>query len=266
LTIWDTARDPALDRYCDVLAAGFAQLQFSPERAIESADRAEIFSPGRAGPHVLRGRAQAAKKAWALARDHFEKARAIDPRSLEDPLTMREWARALGHVGRGREALDVYRTLGPRLSVLSSADDRARTFLDAAELAFSIGPSALDDAIAFLREARRLAGREIEWRVGAELALALDRQGANDEARAIVSELASQRRRPSPIPVADSESPDELAARALVLEVTDPRQAVDAWGRYLACAGDGAPFADHARAHALASHKKPTRARGDGSK
>jgi len=60
--------------------------------------------------------------------------------------------------------------------------------------------------------------------------------------------------------------PDELAARALVLEVTDPRQAVDAWGRYLARAGDGAPFADHARAHALASHKKPTRARGDGSK
>src|SRR5882724_9413065 len=79
LTIWDTARDPALDRYCDVLAAGFAQLQFSPERAIESADRAEIFSPGRAGPHVLRGRAQAAKKAWALVRDHFERARSIDP-------------------------------------------------------------------------------------------------------------------------------------------------------------------------------------------
>jgi len=265
-TIWDTARDPALDKYCDVLAAGFAQLQFSPERAIESADRAESASPGRAGPHVLRGRAEAMKKAWALARDHFERARSIDPRSLEDPLTMREWARALAHVGRGGEALDVYRTLGPRLSVLSSADDRARTFLEAAELAFSIGPRALDDAVAFLREARRLAGREIEWRVGAELALALDRKGANDEASAIVFELASRRRRPLPNPIAAAESADEMAARALVLEVRDPRQAVEAWGRYLARAGDSAPFAEHARAHALADRRKPSRARGDGSK
>ncbi len=264
-SFWEMARDPALDRYCDVLAAGFAQLPFSPDRAIENADRAESSSPGRAGPHVLRGRAQAIKRAWAEAREHFEKARAIDPRSLEDPLTMREWARALSHVGRGSEALEVYRTLGPRLSALSSADDRARTFLEAAELAFSLGPGALDDAISFLREARRLAGRDVEWRVGAELALALDRKGEKDEAAALAVELASQRRRSAPVATLASESADEVAARALVLETVDPKQAAEAWGRYLARASEG-PFAEHARTHAASVHRRPVKVRTDRAK
>ena len=83
-------------------------------------------SPGRAGPAVLRGRAYANKKSWEQAREAFEKARALDPRSLEDPLTMREWARALARVGRASDALAVYRTLCPRLSALSSPDDSGR--------------------------------------------------------------------------------------------------------------------------------------------
>lgn len=242
--MWEVARDPTLDRYCDLLATGFAQLTFSPDRALEAADRADAASPGRAGPAVLRGRAHANKKAWELARQQFEKARAIDARSLEDPLTMREWARALSHVGRGSEALAVYRTLGPRLSALSSSDDRARTFLEAAELAFSLGPDALDDAIAFLGEAKQLAGRDLEWRVGTELALALDRKGMRDEAWGLVADLARRWRksaRPAP-----AESADEQAATALVLEAIDPRQAADAWDGYLALAGDRAPFAEHA--------------------
>jgi tetratricopeptide (TPR) repeat protein len=198
-SVWDAARDPTLDRYCDLLATGFAQLPYSPDRAIELADKADGVSPGRAGPAILRGRAFSNKKVWDRAREQFDRARAIDPRSLEDPLTMREWARALTRVGRGTEALAVYRTLGPRLSALSSTDDRARTFLEAAELAFSLGPDALDDAIAFLGESKQLAGRDLEWRVGAELALALDRKGAKDEASGPTWHVDGQRaRRPSP--------------------------------------------------------------------
>ncbi len=261
-SVWDAARDPTLDRYCDLLATGFAQLPFSPDRAIEMADRAEGTSPGRAGPAILRGRAYSNKKAWDRARDEFDKARAIDGRSLEDPLTMREWARALSRVGRGAEALSVYRTLGPRLSALSSADDRARTFLDAAELAFSLGPSALDDAIAFLGEAKQLAGRELEWLVGAELALALDRKGAKDEASGLVSELARRWPKGSPPSIA-ADNIEAQAALALVLEVVDTRQAIEAWDRYLSGVGDKAPFAEHARQRAIAVRKgKGEQARG----
>jgi tetratricopeptide (TPR) repeat protein len=252
--VWDAARDPTLDRYCDFLALGFAQLPFSPDKALEIADRADAASPGRAGPAVLRGRAFANKKSWEQAREAFEKARGIDPRSLEDPLTMREWARALARVGRGADALAVYRTLGPRLSALSSPDDRARTFVEAAELAFSLGPDALDDAIAFLAEAKQLAGRDLDWRVGAELALALDRKGAHDEASGLVADLARRWRKGS-APSSGPENADELAASALVLESVDPRQAAELWEKYLAMA-DRAPFAEHARQRALAAHKK----------
>jgi tetratricopeptide (TPR) repeat protein len=258
--VWDAARDPTLDHYCDLLAIGFSQLPFSPDKALEIAERAEATSPGRSGPAVLRGRAFAMKKSWEQAREAFEKARAIDPRSLEDPLTMREWARALARVGRASDALAVYRTLGPRLSALASPDDRARTFVEAAELAFSLGPEALDDAVAFLGEAKQLAGRELEWRVGAELALALDRKGAKEEASGLVADLARRWRKGNASP-AGAESLDEQAAIALVLEAVDPRQATEAWEKYVAAA-ERAPFVDHARQHALGARRKA----GDGAR
>ncbi len=253
--MWDVARDPTLDGYCDLLATGFAQLPFSPDRAIETADRAEKASPGRAGPWVLRGRAHANKRSWEEARAAFEKARAIDTRSLEDPLTMREWARTLARVGRGKEALAVYRTLGPRLSALASPDDRARTFIEAAELGFSLGPEGLDDAIAFLGEAKQLAGRELEWRVGAELALALDRKGAKDEAAGLVADLARRFRKDARAP-STTENADELAAAALVLEAIDVRQSLEAWDKYVASVGERAPFAEHAQKRAAALRKR----------
>jgi hypothetical protein len=185
-------------------------------------------------------------KTWDKAAAEFERARAIDPRSVEDPASMREWARALARVSRATEALAVYRTLGPRLSALSSADERARTFLEGAEVAFSVGAIALDDAIAFLGEAKQLAARDLEWRVGAELALALDRKGAKDEAAGLVAELA-RRRKKGPRATTDPPSPDEQAATALVLESIDLRQSLEAWNHYLEMVGAGAPFSEHAR-------------------
>jgi hypothetical protein len=149
----------------------------------------------------------------------------------------------------------VYRTLGPRLSALAPPDDRARTFLEAAELAFAAGPQALDDAVAFLSEAKQLAGRELEWRIGAELALAFDRKGAKDEASGLVVDLA-RRSKGRVRPLVNPEATDELAASALVLEAINARQACEAWEKYLTTVGERAPFADHARQHLAAMRKK----------
>lgn len=168
---------------------------------------------------------------------------------------MREWARTLARVGRGKEALAVYRTLGPRLSALASSDDRARTFIEAAELGFSLGPEGLDDAVAFLGEAKQLAGRELEWRVGAELALALDRKGAKDEAAGLVADLARRFRKDARAP-STTENAEELAAAALVLEAIDVRQALEAWDKYVASVGERAPFAEHAQKRATALRKR----------
>jgi hypothetical protein len=56
-------------------------------------------------------------------------------------------------------------------------------------------------------------------------------------------------------PAPATEGADEQAATALVLEAIDPRQAAEAWGRYLALAGDRAPFAEHARQRASSLRK-----------
>src|SRR5262249_1889132 len=103
-------------------------------------------------------------------------------------------------------------------------------------------------------EAKQLAGRDLEWRVGAELALALDRKGAKDEAAGLVADLARRWRKGS-APPPGSESPDELAATALVFEAIDARRAVELWDKYLATA-EHAPFGEHARQRALSARKK----------
>jgi hypothetical protein len=253
--VWQAARDPNLDRYCDLLARGFGQLPFSPETARETADLADRTAPGHAGPSVLRGRAYALSKLWDRAAAELQRARDIDSRSLEDPFTMREWARALAHTGRGLEALAVYRTLGPRLSLLPSADDRARTFLEGAELAFSLGPQGLDDAIAFLGEAKQMGIRDLEWRVGSALALAFDRRGARDEAMGLVTDLARRFRKEAKSSL-NAESPEAQAATALVLEAIDTKLALEVWDRYLTAAQGGAPWADHGRQHVDALRKR----------
>jgi tetratricopeptide (TPR) repeat protein len=245
--VWDAAREPNLERYCDLLARGFGQLLLTPETALETADLADGVAPGHAAPSVLRGRALATLKLWPRAVAELERARSIDSRSLEDPLTLREWARALAATDRPREALAAYRTLGPRVSIFPSPDERARTFVEAAELAFSLGPATIDDAVAFLGEAKQLGVRELEWRVSSELALAFDRRGAKDEAAGLVAELTRRFRKEAKAGTS-LENRAALAASALVLEAFDPRSALELWERYVT----GAPhdlWIEHAQKH-----------------
>jgi tetratricopeptide (TPR) repeat protein len=250
---WDAARDPDVDRYCDLIARGFGELPFAPDTARERADAADRVSPGHAAPAVLRGRAYAGLRDYPHALIELERARAIDPRSLDDPATLRDLARVLSRTGRGPDALVVYRALGPRLALLPSTDERARTFLEGAELAFALGSSALDDAIAFLTEAKQLAVRDLQWRVASELALALDRRGRNDEAASLALDLARRLRKES-LPVTGDDAAksaagyaEQQAAFALVLEAVDRQKAAQIWERYLALVGDESPWRDHAR-------------------
>jgi tetratricopeptide (TPR) repeat protein len=250
---WDAARDPDVDRYCDLLARGFGELPFAPDTARERADAADRVSPGHAAPAVLRGRAYAGLKDYAHAVAELERARATDPRSLDDPATLRDLARALSRSGRGADALVVYRALGPRLALFPSTEERARTFLEGAELAFALGSSALDDAIAFLGEAKQLAVRDLQWRVASELALALDRRGRNEEAASLALDLGRRLRKESLLGAGDDAAksftghPEQQAAFALVLESIDPQKAAQTWEAYLGALGNESPWREHAR-------------------
>jgi tetratricopeptide (TPR) repeat protein len=247
---WDAARDVRLQRYCELLARGLSQLSSQPAEARARAEQADRELPGRAAPWVLRARASMILHQPAQAASEFSRARALDPRSVDDPQTTRALARALWATGQISEALLAYRTLVPQLSAFAS-DERAEALLEAAEVAQQVGPAVSSEAVAWLREAHRSAPRGLTRRVAAVLALALDRAGAHDEAVAVSSELARRRGKTGELdPTALR--PEQVAALAFAAEQVDLRAARAGWQRYLALVPADAPFRSHAEARLAA--------------
>ncbi len=128
----------------------------------------------------------------------------------------------------------------------------------------SEGGKSIDDAVAMLRQARREAQDALQVASVVALALALDRAGQKEEAKAVLAERVRSDVKPVlndarvVEALADAGVPSESDALvATALEVTDPAAARDAWKKYVDGAGGKGPWADHARAHeALAPAKK----------
>lgn len=249
-TIWQRAREPNLLRYCELLARGHGQLATSPEAAREAAERASALAPERAAPLVLLGRADMALGESERALAAFEKALSLDDRALEEPGAMHAHARALARAGKVEAALATYRALASRVSLLVGADKRVRVLLEAAELSLSQGPSALEDALAFSRQALREPVREARARTLATMALALDRKGAGEEAEALLGEAARLGGAAAVLafPSDGLATGEGGAVLALVTEPSDPAAAAKLWQGYLAGSGKKeALVVEHAR-------------------
>ncbi|WP_437733977.1 hypothetical protein [Sorangium sp. So ce1335] len=335
-TVWERARAPELPRYCDLLARGQAQLGSSPEAARESARVADQILPGHAAPQVLLARAALALGSPEDAARAFDRARHIDPRSVEDPHTLHDLARSLARTGKRDEALAMYRALVPRIDLLGTPDQRALVLLEAAHLSMAAAGAAasaagaaasaagaaasaagagsagappagargeasradLDEAIAYLREARQRAQSQLARDVTLSLALALDRAGDRAQADAAlegeVAGAAPQAMRargadPRAGAAAREHADDDLASaaarlrsvdylavpedrlalEALALERTSEAAAMARWEAYLSGAGGKGPWAAAARARLDALRKgagagghRPARAAG----
>lgn len=271
-SIWERTRVPNLQKYCDLMARAQTQLQAMPDAAGKAAEEADRALPGRAAPVVIRARAALAAGALDDAAKAFAAARRIDPRSVEDPSTMRDLARVLARTGKRDEALVVYRSLVPRVDLLSTADQRILVLLEAAHLSMALegasgalpktselakpkGPPRprLDEALAYLREARQRRPSRLASDVLLSLALAQDRAGARDdvdatllEARAEASKAGARVRAESLDDVAVPE--DRVALEALAAEGTDRAAAQKAWETFLAGPGGKGPWAAAAKA------------------
>ena len=255
---WERAKEPNLQAYCTLLASGTAKLVNGGALAKDVpgiADEADKLLPGRAAPSVLKGRAllKLGRPADALAA--LKEARTRDERALDDPVALLAWARANARTGHFEEAAQAYRAALPRTSALSTAERSAASF-EAGMIVMAQGPKAVDDAVAMLRQARREAQDSMQVAAVVGLALALDRSGQSEEAKAV---LAERVRSDAKAILADPRVTEALAdagvaleADALLataLEVTDPAAARDTWRRYLDGGGAKGPWADHARSH-----------------
>jgi tetratricopeptide (TPR) repeat protein len=263
---WERAKEPNLQGYCTLLASGMAKLVNAGALAKEVpaiADEADKLLPGRAAPSVLKGRAllQLGKPTEALKA--LEEARSRDDRALDDPVALLAWARANARTGHADEAAQAYRAAMPRTSALSTPERGAASF-EAGMILMAQGPKVIDDAVAMLRQARREAQDAMQLASVMGLALALDRSGQKDEAKAV---LAEHVRSDAKLVLKDPRVVDALAdagvaheADALLataLEPTDPAGAREAWKRYVFGAGGTGSWGDHARARDAASGARP---------
>ncbi|WP_437287869.1 hypothetical protein [Sorangium sp. So ce406] len=253
-TVWERARAPELPRYCDLLARGQAQLGGNPEAARESARLADQILPGHAAPQVLLARAALALGSPGDAARAFDRARHIDPRSVEDPPTLHGLARSLARTGKRDEALAMYRALVPRIDLLGTADQRALVLLEAAHLSMAAAGAAagaaastadagakpqggargegaradLDEAIAYLREARQRSQSQLARDVTLSLALALDRAGDRAQAdAALEGEVAGAAPEATRARAADPHAGAAARARAAGQQAGAAAQAAD---------------------------------------
>jgi tetratricopeptide (TPR) repeat protein len=253
--VWERAKAPELLRYCDLLAGATSKLagtSVMAQAALASAREADETLPGHGAPLVLEGRALSALGQFDEALAALRAGRDRDPGALDEPAALYAWARVLSRTGHVDEAAEAYRALLPRTAPLSAAE-RSSAAVQAGLVLMARGPAGLDDAIAALREALREGQDEAQTVAAYALALALDRRGDADEARA----LAAARTHGDPRSVFEGSRAKELVAAtpaealamsALALAPLDAAGARDAWTQYLAASPNG-PFASHARAH-----------------
>lgn len=263
---WERAKEPNLQLYCSLLASGTAKLVNAAALAKDVpaiADEADKLLPGRAAPSVLKGRALLRLGRAPEALKALEEARTRDDRALDDPVALLAWARANARTGHHDEAATAYRAALPRTSALSLPERSAASF-EAGMIVMAQGPKVVDDAVAMLRQARREAQDALQLASVVGLALALDRSGQKEEAKAVLAERVREGVKPV---LKDARVVDALAdagvaqeAEALLgmaLEPTDPAGAREAWRRFLEGAGGKGPWAEHARAREGTAGTKP---------
>jgi tetratricopeptide (TPR) repeat protein len=258
VNVWERAKSPELRRYCDLLASASSKLAgigVMAQAALDVAREADGVLPGHGAPRVLEGRALAALGRYGEALTALRDGQTRDPRALDDPPALLAWGRALARTGRTQAAAEAYRALLPRSSALSPGD-RVSAEIEAALLAMARGAVGLDEAAAALREALREAQDEAYPIALMALALALDRRGNAEEARALLVERAhgdprdaiGSTRAKQLLAIVPAEA---HALAAVALEPTDTAGARDEWQRTLDEAPSGA-WAAHARAHLTA--------------
>ena len=257
--VWERAKSPELGHYCDLVASAASKLAGTAamaEGALAAAHEADGVLPGHAAPKALEGRALAALGRTDDAFAALTAAKSLNAGALEDPPTLLAWARVLARTGHREGAAEAFRALLPRASALSGAD-RAAAATEAGLVALTLGPASLDAATAALREVLRDTQDDASPLVALALALALDRGGAADEARALLADRAPADPRAA---LATARAKELLAVApteghallAFALESSDPAAARTAWGEYLA-ASPASPWAAHARAHAASA-------------
>jgi tetratricopeptide (TPR) repeat protein len=171
-----------------LLSRATARLEHAPAAALELARSAASFEPNAPAAKLLEGRALLrlgrVPEAWVLLAPFVEEKSA----PLDDAPSLFDVARTALAAGALEQAARAYRLLVPRAALLGSRQTERTAVIEAASLALARGPGTLDEALGYLETARAIPLAGDHDLMLALTALALDRAGRTEQARAAARE------------------------------------------------------------------------------
>ena len=250
---WARARSADRAPYCVALARAHTRLGRLPAEALTLAERAQDLGCPRRGHELLRARALVrlgrGSEAWTLLGPLLGKPG--EPALIEDPVALRDIAAAAVAAGDDGAAHDLFRVIAARANLLPDARLRAVVFLETGVLAMARGQGSLPEAELYFDEARRAQVPGLRDLIQAFTALALDRAGHGEQARAAARETGGPwelERRAESLRDLVLPSGELSAAIAILAEGRDQKLADSRWRAYLADARAArGPWAEHAQ-------------------
>jgi hypothetical protein len=171
-----------------LLSRAAVRLASDPTGALELARSAAAFEPNARAAKLVEGRALfrlgRVPEAWAVLAPFVDEKAA----PLDDAPSLFDVARTALAAGALAEAERAYRLLVPRAALLGSRQIERTAVIEAASLALARGPDGIDEALGYLETARSIPLAGDHDLVLALTALALDRAGRSEQARAAARE------------------------------------------------------------------------------
>ena len=180
--VWLRLRGADAQRYCELLARGYARLSETPKEALSAAQAADALAGSTTAVRVLGGRAQLRLGQAALAYEQFASVEAVEPGAFSDPKTLHDYARSASLSGKSEAALRLYRLLVSRAALLSDARERAFCQIEAAAHVLAHAPNGTDEALGYLAATRQQALGLSPWINGLR-SLAIKRGGHAEQRR-----------------------------------------------------------------------------------
>ncbi len=187
--LWSRLRGADAQRYCDLLARGYARLQQTPSEALSAAEAAQALAGPLPVVRVLMGRAELRLGQGASAFEQFALADAQDAQAFIEPKALHDYARAASLAGKSAESVRLYRLLVSRAALLDDAREATFVQIEAAAHVLAYAPAGTDEALGYLAQARRESLGLSAWIEGLRL-VALQR-GGRTEPRTSITELPS---------------------------------------------------------------------------
>ena len=153
--IWLRVQGADAQRYCELLARGYARLVQTPAEALLAARAAEALAGPLPAVRVLAGRANLRLGDAPLAYQLLQQAEGSDAQAFTDPKALHDYARAASLASKPSEAVRLYRLLVSRVALLDDPRDRAFAQIEAAAHVLAHVEKGADEALGYLAHARQ---------------------------------------------------------------------------------------------------------------